>query len=96
MDLSTESKQGNGYWAEYQICFKEKTIMYELRKLKLGIKNTFDQYPNCSPLNTKTLKGLINQSLSKKGRMVISKYNDNEVLHRRTYKANKVSRIFQN
>ena len=59
--------------------------MYELRKFKLGIKNTFDQYPNCVPLNVKTLRGLINQSLSKNGRMIIRKINDNEILHKRTF-----------
>ena len=50
---------------------KDVQIMYELQKFKLGIKNTFEQYLNCAPLNEKTLRGLINQSLSKKGRMII-------------------------
>ena len=78
------------------MCFQEKTIMYELRKFKLRIKNTLDRYLNSVPLNAKTLRGLINQSLSKKGRMIIRKYNDNETLNKRTYKANKLSRTFQN
>ena len=63
--------------------FQKKTITYELRKFELGIKNTFDWYLNCIPLNAKTSRGLINQSLSKKGRIVIRKY---EILHKRTYK----------
>ena len=75
---------------------KDVQIMYELQKFKLGIKNTFEQYLNCAPLNEKTLRGLINQSLSKKGRMIIRKYNDNENLRKRTYKANEISRTFQN
>ena len=78
------------------MCFQEKTIMYELRKFKLRIKNTLDRYLNSVPLNAKTLRGLINQSLSKKGRMIIRNYNDNETLNKRTYKANKLSRTFQN
>ena len=78
------------------MCFQENTVMYELRKFKLGIKNTFDQYPNCAPLNVKTLRGLINQSLSKNGRMIIRKINDYEILHKRTYKADEISRTFQN
>ena len=91
-----KAKEENGYWEEYQMCFQERTIMYELRKFKLGIKNTFDQYPNCAPLNAKTLRGLINQSLSKKKRMIIRKVNDNEILHKRTDKADEISRTFQN
>ena len=75
---------------------KDVQIMYELQKFKLGIKNTFEQYLNYAPLNEKTLRGLINQSLSKKGRMIIRKYNDNEILHKRTYKTNEISRTFQN
>ena len=77
--------------------------MYELRKFKLGTKNTFDQNPNCASLNAKTLRGLINQegendykSLSKKGRMIIRKINDNEILHKRACKADEISRTFQN
>ena len=61
------------YEEQHQMCFQEKTIFYEFQKFKLGIKNTFDQYLNCAPLNAETLKGLINQSLSKKGRMIIKK-----------------------
>ena len=72
------------------MCFQEKTNMYELRK------NTFDQTPNCVPLNAKTLRGLINQILSKKGRIIIRKINDNEILHKRSYNADEISRTFQN
>ena len=91
-----KANKENGYSEGYQMCFQEKTIMYKLRKLKLRVKNTFHQYPKCAPLNAKTLRGLINQSLSKKGRMIIRKYNDNEILYKRTNKAKKISRIFQN
>ena len=46
---------------------------------------------NCAPLNVKTLRGLTDQSLSKNGRMIIRKYNnnDNEVLHKQIYKQTK-------
>ena len=63
---------------------------FKLRKFELGIKNTFDRYLNSAPLNAKNLR-LINQNLSKTGRMIIRKHknNDNEILHRRTYKQTK-------
>ena len=76
--------------------FQQKTIIYESRKFKLGMKNTFDQYPDCTPLNAKTLRALITQSLWKKGRMIIRKINDNKITHKRTYKAGEISRTFQN
>ena len=55
-----KANEENGYWEEYQMCFQEKTIMNKLPNFKLGIKNTFDQYLNCAPLNAKTLRELIN------------------------------------
>ena len=58
-----KANEENGYWEEYQMYFQEKTIIYESRKFKLGMKNTFDQYPDCTPLNAKTLRALITQSL---------------------------------
>ena len=70
--------------------------MNELQKFTLKIKNTFDQYPNYAFLNAKTFRGLTNHSLSRKGRMFIRKHNDNGILHKRTYKANEISRTFQN
>ena len=89
-----------GYWEEYQLCFQEmndRTIMYELEKFELGIKNTFDRYLNCAPLNARDLKSLINQNLSQKGRIIIRKYknNGNETLHKRTYKQTKFQEHFR-
>ena len=67
--------------------------MYELRKFELGIKNTFDRYLNCALLNARTLRGLINQSILKKRRMIVRKCNNNdnefyinELINKRNFK----------
>ena len=44
-----KANEENEYWEEYLMCCQEKTIMYVLKKFKLGIQNTSDQYPNCVP-----------------------------------------------
>ena len=72
--LSTESKRGKWILGRISDVLPGKNNHVRAAKLKFRIKNTLDQYQNCAPLSGKTLKELINQSLSKKGKMIITKY----------------------
>ena len=52
-------------------------------KVRIGDQEYINQYLNCAALNVKNKRRLINQSLSKKGRMIIRKYSniDDEIVH---------------
>ena len=94
MVLSTQSKRGNCILGRISAVFPGNERLYDhvrVAKVRIGDQNTFDRYLNCAPLSAKDLKNLINQNLSKKGRIIIRKYkkNGNETLHKRTYKQTK-------
>ena len=96
--VSTESNWGKWILGRISDVFPGKDNHVWVVKVRIGDQEYIHHYLNCASLNLKNVRGLINQSLSKKGRMILRKYNNinDKILHKRTYKqteCHKYSRI---
>ena len=94
--LSTEGKRGKWILGRISDVLSGKDNHVRLEKVQTGDQEHIRTISKLCPLNANTLRGLINRNLSKKGGMIVMKHKDNEILHKRTYKANEISRAFQN